>query len=135
MDVWKQVKKEKKGRRKEKKEKEDYMQMSSMNLVAKILKITSTNQIQKCIFKKDFFQRRQEYTMVLGKLDSHSEKKWLKIQHSKNEDHGIQSHHSMANMGKKWKQWQILFSWAPKLLQTVTAATRLKDACSLEAKL
>ena len=38
-------------------------------------------------------------------------------------------------MGEKWKQWQILFSWAPKLLQMVTAAMKLKDACSLEGKL
>ena len=37
--------------------------------------------------------------------------------------------------GEKWTQWQILFSWAPKLLQTVTAAMKLKDACSLEGKL
>ena len=37
--------------------------------------------------------------------------------------------------GKKWKQWQILFSWAPKSLQTVTAAMKLKDAYSLEEKL
>ena len=29
----------------------------------------------------------------------------------------------------------ILFSWAPKSLQMVTAATKLKDACSLEEKL
>ena len=29
-------------------------------------------------------------------------------------------------MGKKWKQWQTLFSWAPKSLQTVTAATEIK---------
>ena len=29
-------------------------------------------------------------------------------------------------MGKQWKQWQILFSWAPKLLQMVTAAMNLK---------
>ena len=28
------------------------------------------------------------------------------------------------------KQWQILFSWAPKSLQTVTAAMKLKDTCS-----
>ena len=35
-------------------------------------------------------------------------------------------------MRKKWKQWQILFSWAPKSLQTVTAASKLKDACFLE---
>ena len=37
--------------------------------------------------------------------------------------------------GEKWKQWQILFSWAPKSLQMVTAAMKLKDACSLEEKL
>ena len=37
-------------------------------------------------------------------------------------------------MGKKWKQWQILFSWAPKSLWTVTIATILKDACSLGKK-
>ena len=37
-------------------------------------------------------------------------------------------------MGKKWEQWQILFSGAPKSLQTVTAAKKLKDACSLEEK-
>ena len=35
-------------------------------------------------------------------------------------------------MGKQWKQWQILFSWAPKSLQMVTAAMKLKDACFLE---
>ena len=38
-------------------------------------------------------------------------------------------------MGKKWKQWQFLFSWAPKSLQMVTAAIKLKDASSLEEKL
>ena len=27
---------------------------------------------------------------------------------------------------KKWKQWQILFSWDPKSLQTMTAALKLK---------
>ena len=25
--------------------------------------------------------------------------------------------------GNKWKQWQILFSWSPKSLQTVTACS------------
>ena len=38
-------------------------------------------------------------------------------------------------MGKQWKQWQTLFSWAPKSLQTVAAAMTLKDACTLEEKL
>ena len=34
-------------------------------------------------------------------------------------------------MGKKWKQWQISFSWAPKSVWMVTAAVK----CSLEEKL
>ena len=38
-------------------------------------------------------------------------------------------------MGKQWKQWEILFLGAPKSLQIVIAATKLKDACSLEEKL
>ena len=38
-------------------------------------------------------------------------------------------------MGKQWKQCQTLFFWAPKSLQTVTAAMKLKDTCSLEEKL
>ena len=33
--------------------------------------------------------------------------------------------------GKKRKQWQILFSCAPKSLWMVTAAMKLKDACFL----
>ena len=39
------------------------------------------------------------------------------------------------NREKKWKQWQTLFSWAPKSLQMVTATMKLKDTCSLEEKL
>ena len=37
-------------------------------------------------------------------------------------------------MRKNQKQWQILFSWAPKSLGMVTATTELKDAFSLERK-
>ena len=35
-------------------------------------------------------------------------------------------------MEKQWKQWQTLFGGAPKSLQMVTAAMKLKDTCSLE---
>ena len=38
-------------------------------------------------------------------------------------------------MGKQWEQWQTLFWGAPKSLQMVTAAMKLKDAYSLEKKL
>ena len=37
--------------------------------------------------------------------------------------------------GKQWKQCQALFWGAPKSLQMVTAAMKLKDSCSLEEKL
>ena len=61
-------------------------------------------------------------------------KSWLKTQHSKNEEHGIQSRHFMAN---RWQNngKKTLFSWAPKSLQMGTAAMKLKDTCSLEEKL
>ena len=38
-------------------------------------------------------------------------------------------------MGKQWKQCQTLFWGAPKSLQMVIAAMKLKDADSLEGKL
>ena len=47
----------------------------------------------------------EELKSLLMKVKEESEKAGLK-QHSKNEDHGLQSHHFMANRwGKKWKQW------------------------------
>ena len=38
-------------------------------------------------------------------------------------------------IGKQWKQWLILLWGAPKSLQMVTAAMKLKDAYSLEENL
>ena len=50
--------------------------------------------------------------------------------------HGIRSHHFMGNRwGNSWKQCQTLFFEAPKSLQMVTEAMKLKDAYSLEGKL
>ena len=37
-------------------------------------------------------------------------------------------------VGKEWKKCQTLFFWAPKSLQMVTAAMKLKDTYSLEGK-
>ena len=37
--------------------------------------------------------------------------------------------------GETVETWVILFFWAPKSLQMVIAAMKLKDACSLEEKL
>ena len=38
-------------------------------------------------------------------------------------------------MGKQWKLWPALIFWAPKSLQMVIAAMKLKDTYSLEGKL
>ena len=38
-------------------------------------------------------------------------------------------------MGKQWKPWETLFFGTPKSLLMVTAAVKLKDACSLEENL
>ena len=67
------------------------------------------------------------------KVKEESEKAGLK-QHSKNEDHGIQSHHFMQIDGGNNRNSDRLFSWAPKSLQMVTAAMKLKDTYSLEGK-
>ena len=56
-----------------------------------------------------------------------------KAQHSENEDHGIWSHHFMAN--RCGNSVRLLSFWAPKSLQMVIAAMKLKDAYSLEEKL
>ena len=63
-------------------------------------------------------------------------KNWLKAQHSKNKDHGIWSHHFMANTWRNsGNSFRLYFRGLPKSLQMVTAAMKLKDTYSLEGKL
>ena len=59
-------------------------------------------------------------------------KSWLNTQHSKNDNHGIRSHLFMANRWGNNGNSETLFFRAPKSLQMVTAAMKLKDAYSLE---
>ena len=76
-------------------------------------------------------ENEEQLKSLLMKGKEESEKAGLKL--------NIQKIKIMASsptlLGGKWKQWQILFSWAPKSLWMVTAATKLKDARSLEEKL
>ena len=69
------------------------------------------------------------------KAKEESEKVGFKAQHSENEDHGIRSHQFLGNRWGNSGNCQTLFFWAPKSLQMVTAAMKLKDACSLEEQL
>ena len=59
----------------------------------------------------------------------------LKAQHSENEDYGIQSHRFMANRLENSENSDRLLFEAPKSLQMVTEAMKLKDTCSLEEML
>ena len=62
-------------------------------------------------------------------------KSWLEVQHSENEDHGVWSHHSQQIDGETVETVSDFIFWAPKSLQMVTAAMKLKDPYSLEGKL
>ena len=78
----------------------------------------------------------EELKNLLMKLKEESEKVGLKAQHSENEDHGIWSHHFMGNRwGNSENSGWIYFGGAPKSVQMVTTAMKLKDAYSLEEKL
>ena len=71
----------------------------------------------------------------LLKVKEESEKDGLKLNIQKTKIMASGPIISWQIDGEKWKQWQILFSWAPKALQMVTIAMKLKDTCSLEEKL
>ena len=79
-------------------------------------------------------ENEEELKSLLMKVKEESEKVGLKL--------NIQKTKIMASdpitswqIGKQWKQWLTLFFWAPKSLQMVTAAMKLKDAYSLEGTL
>ena len=80
-------------------------------------------------------ESEEELKSLLMKVKEESEKVGLK--------HNIQKTEIMASgpitswqiQRKQWKQCQTLYFWAPKSLQMVTAAMKLKDTYSLEGKL
>ena len=45
-------------------------------------------------------ENKEELKSLLTKVKEESGKSWLKHLHSENKDHGIQSHHFMANKGE-----------------------------------
>ena len=71
----------------------------------------------------------EELKSLLMKLKEESEKLGLKLRIQKTKIIASSPIISWQMMGK---QWQTLFFWAPKSLQIVTAAMKLKDAYSLE---
>ena len=81
-------------------------------------------------------ESQEELKSLVMKVKEESGKKWLKTQHSKNEDHGISSHYFMGN---RWENNgnsdRLVFPWAPKSLQMMTITIKLKDTYSLKEKL
>ena len=77
-------------------------------------------------------ESEEELKSLLMKVKEENEKLGLKLNIQKTKIMASGPITSWQIMGK---QWLTLFWGAPKLLQMVTAAMKLKDACSLEGKL
>ena len=80
-------------------------------------------------------ENKDELKNLLMKVKEESERASLKLNIKKTKIMASGPITSLQIDEKQWKQWQTLFSWAPKSLQMVIAAMKLKDACSLEEKL
>ena len=75
-------------------------------------------------------ESEEELKSLLMKVKEESEKVGLKLNIQKT-DHVIWSHHFMGNRCGN----SVRLVWAPKSLQMVTAAMKLKDTYSFEEKL
>ena len=80
-------------------------------------------------------ESEEELNSLLMKVKEESEKADLKLNIEKTKIMASGPITSWQIDGETMKQWQNLFSWAPKSLQMMTVATKLKHACSLEENL
>ena len=80
-------------------------------------------------------ESEEELKSLLMKVKEESEKAGLKLNVQKTKIMASSPITSWEIDGKTVEQWQTLFWGAPKSLQMVIAAIKLKDACSLEEKL
>ena len=80
-------------------------------------------------------ESEEELKSLLMKVKEESEKAGLKLNIQKRNITASGPITSWPMDGKLWKQWNTLFPWAPKSLQMVTEAMKLKDPYHLEEKL
>ena len=80
-------------------------------------------------------ESEEELKSLLMKVKGESKKVGLKLNIQKTKIMAFGPITSWEIDGKQWKQCQTLFFGLQKSLQMVTAAMKLKDACSLEGKL
>ena len=79
-------------------------------------------------------ESKEELKSLLMKMKEESGKVGLKLNTEKMKIRASDPITSWQIDGET-KETETFFSWAPKSLQMVTAAMKLKDACSLEDKL
>ena len=77
-------------------------------------------------------ESEEELKSLLMKVKEESEKAGSKLNIQKTK---IMASGPITSRQIDGETWQILFWGAPKSLQMVTAALKLKDTCSLETKL
>ena len=77
-------------------------------------------------------ESEEELKSLLIKVKEENEKADLKVDIQKTK---ITTSGPITSWQMDGKQWLTLFLWAPKSLQMVIAAMKLKDAHSLEGKL
>ena len=80
-------------------------------------------------------ESKEELKNFSMKAKEESEKAGLKFTIPKTKIMASSPITSWQTDGERMEKVRDLFSWAPKSLQMVTAAMKLKDACSLEEKL
>ena len=80
-------------------------------------------------------ESEEELRSLLMKVKEESEKVGLKLNIQKTKIMASSPITSWQIDGEQWKQWLILYFWAPKSLQMMIAAMKLKDTYSLEGKL
>ena len=108
----------------------DWMKCKLESRLPEEISITSDIQMTPSFSRK---QRRTKEPLM--KVKEKNEKVGLNSTFRK-----LTTWHLVPSLHGKWmvkqrKQWHALFWGAPKSLQVVTAAMKLKDACSLEEKL
>ena len=90
------------------------------------------NNLRYAVTAATLMAESEELNSLLMKVKEESEKVGLKLNIQK-----TKIMHLVPSLNGKYmgKQWLILFFWAPKSQQMVTAAMKLKDAYSMEEKL
>ena len=80
-------------------------------------------------------EKEEELKSHLMRVKEENEKAGLKLNIHKTKIMAPGPIASWQIAGETMEQWQTLLSWAPKSLQMVTAAMKVKVACSMEWKI